>query len=117
MALSCAQIEALTSSFLFFFVYIFTLSSVFAVILGLRYFHNDIKIKNIFELIGILNFNFPLALVLILSLFSLLGLPPLAGFLVKFYLFFSALGSEFFFFFYLIIFCCYIFAYDSFSLV
>lgn len=101
MALSCAQIEALTSSFLFFFVYIFTLSSVFAVILGLRYFHNEIKIKNIFELIGILNFNFSLALVLILSLFSLLGLPPLSGFLVKFYLFFSALGSEFFFFLYL----------------
>ena len=98
MALSCAQIEALTSSFLFFFVYIFTLSSIFAVILGLRYFHNEIKIKNIFELIGILNFNFSLALVLILSLFSLLGLPPLSGFLVKFYLFFSALGSEFFFF-------------------
>jgi NADH:ubiquinone oxidoreductase subunit 2 (subunit N) len=101
MALSCAQIEALTSSFLFFFVYIFTLSSIFAVILGLRYFHNEIKIKNIFELIGILNFNFSLALVLILSLFSLLGLPPLSGFLVKFYLFFSALGSEFFFFLYL----------------
>jgi proton-translocating NADH-quinone oxidoreductase chain N len=101
MALSCAQVEALTSSFLFFFVYIFTLSSIFSVMLGLRYYHNDFKIKNIFELMGVLNFSFPIAFVLILNLFSLLGLPPLSGFLVKFYLFFTALGSEFFFFLYL----------------
>lgn len=101
MVLSCAQIEALTSSFLFFFVYIFTVAGIFSLILGIRYFHNDFKLKNIFELMGLLNFSFPLALILVLNFFSLLGLPPLAGFFVKFYLFFNALGSEFFFFLYL----------------
>jgi NADH:ubiquinone oxidoreductase subunit 2 (subunit N) len=46
---------------------------------------------------GLLNFSFPLAIIMVLNLFSLLGLPPLAGFVAKFYLFFNALGSEFFF--------------------
>jgi NADH-quinone oxidoreductase subunit N len=101
MVLSCAQIEALTSSFIFFVVYLLTVSSIFAVILALRYWYNSMKLKNIFELMGILNFNFGLAIIFILNLFSLLGLPPLAGFFVKFYLFFSAFGSEFFFFIYI----------------
>jgi len=101
MALSCAQIEALTSSFLFFFVYIFTTAAIFAIILGIRYFHNNFKFKTIFELMGLLNFNFFLALLFVVNLFSLLGLPPLSGFIVKFYLFFSAIGSEFYFFLYL----------------
>lgn len=101
MALSCAQVEALTSAFLFFFVYIFTTASIFSVILGVRYFHNNIKIKNIFELMGLLNFNFSVALIFVINLFSLLGLPPLSGFIAKFFLFLSALGSEFYFFLYL----------------
>lgn len=101
MALSCAQIEALSSSFLFFFVYIFTTASIFSVILGLQYYYNNLKLKNIFELMGTLNFNFSIASVFIFNLFSLLGLPPLSGFIVKFYLFLNALGSEFYFFLYL----------------
>jgi NADH-quinone oxidoreductase subunit N len=101
MVLSCAQIEALTSSLLFFIIYLFTVSGIFAVILALRYWYQNMKLKSIFELMGVLNFNFSVAIVFILNLFSLLGLPPLAGFFVKFYLFFSALGSEFFFFLYI----------------
>jgi NADH:ubiquinone oxidoreductase subunit 2 (subunit N) len=38
-----------------------------------------------------------LALTLTASLFSLAGIPPLAGFFSKFYLFFSALGSGLYF--------------------
>jgi NADH-quinone oxidoreductase subunit N len=101
MALSCAQIEAFVSSFLFFFVYIFTVAGLFSLILSLRYYNNGLKLKNIFELMGVLNFNFLFALFFVLNLFSLLGLPPLAGFFTKFYLFFNAAGSEFFFFLYL----------------
>jgi NADH-quinone oxidoreductase subunit N len=101
MALSCAQIEALTSSFLFFIIYLFTISGIFAIMLALRYWGNNMKLKSIFELMGVLNFNFAVAIIFVLNFFSLLGLPPLAGFFVKFYLFFSALGSEFYFFLYL----------------
>jgi NADH-quinone oxidoreductase subunit N len=101
MVLACAQLEAFTSSFLFFFIYIFTVAGIFSVILGIRYYHNDAKLKSIFELMGLLNSNFLVAIFFILNLFSLRGLPPLAGFFVKFYLFLNALGSEFFFFLYL----------------
>lgn len=100
MVLSCAQIEALTSSFLFFFVYVFTISGIFCIILGLRYYGNNLKLKSVFELMGLLNFNFSFSVLMVLNLFSLLGLPPLAGFFAKFYLFFNAIGSEFFLFLY-----------------
>jgi NADH-quinone oxidoreductase subunit N len=101
MALSCAQVEALTSSLLFFLIYTFIMAGIFSVLLNLRYFNNNFKLKTIFELLGVINYSFPLAMLFVFNLFSLLGLPPFAGFLGKFYLFFSAIGSEFFFFLYL----------------
>src|SRR6185436_18724636 len=69
--------------------------------LNLRYFNSNVKLKTIFELLGVINYSFPLAMLFVFNLFSLLGLPPFAGFFGKFYLFFSAIGSEFFFFLYL----------------
>jgi NADH-quinone oxidoreductase subunit N len=101
LGLCIGQVESFVSSFLFFFVYILSVSSIFIILLGVRYFFNNFEIRTVFEFMSVLNFNFVLALISIFGLFSLLGLPPLAGFLVKFYLFFLALGSEFYFFLYL----------------
>ena len=69
--------------------------------LGLRNFHNFFKITNIYSFLGVLNSNSLLGFILVINLFSLLGLPPLAGFLAKFYLFFNMIGSEFFFLFFI----------------
>jgi NADH-quinone oxidoreductase subunit N len=96
VALLCGQIEALTSGFFFFLVYIFVLTGIFSVLLGLRQFHNFFKVTNIYSFLGVLNSNSLLGFILVINLFSLLGLPPLAGFLSKFYLFFNMIGSEFF---------------------
>jgi NADH-quinone oxidoreductase subunit N len=100
MGLCIGQVESLASSFLFFFFYIFAVSSIFLVLLGVRYFSNNFEIRSIFEFMGLLNFNFVISMISIFGLFSLLGLPPLAGFFAKFYLFMLAVGSEFFFFLY-----------------
>lgn len=98
MALSCAHVEALSSALLFFSVYVFIVIGIFAVMLSLRYVGSSFKLKNIFELMSISNFSVSVSALFVLNLFSLLGLPPLAGFLTKFYLFFLSLGSEFFLF-------------------
>lgn len=101
MALASGQIEGFSSAFLYIFFYIFALSGIFSVLLGVRYFNNNFEFRNVFEFTGLLNVNFFVSILIILSFFSLLGLPPFAGFLGKFYLFFVSISSEFFFFLYL----------------
>lgn len=104
MAVSCIQLEAFVSSFFFLFVYIFVLSSIFIFMLSFRYFSNNLKIKNIFELMSVSHFNFLIGVCLVVNFFSLLGLPPLLGFIAKFYLFLCSLGSDFFLFLFFAIF-------------
>lgn len=101
VALLCGQVEALVSGFFFFVVYVFVVSGLFSLLLGLRQFNNFFKLANVLNFFGVLNSNLLLGFVFIINLFSLLGLPPLAGFLAKFYLFLNTVGSEFFILFYL----------------
>lgn len=98
MGLSSGQLEGFVALFLFFFVYIFALSVIFFVFIGLRYFSNNFEFRTIFEFAGLLTNNPTLSIFFILSFFSLLALPPFPGFLGKFYLFLISIGSEFFFF-------------------
>jgi NADH-quinone oxidoreductase subunit N len=99
LALSVNQIEGLISGFFFLIVYIFVMTGIFIVILNFRYNNNKFKLKNITELFALINTNFLVGFILVVNLFSLIGLPPLGGFIAKFYLFFNSLSSEFFIFF------------------
>jgi len=101
MALSSGQVEGFSSAFIYIFFYIFALSGIFSILLGVRYFFNNFEFKSVFEFMGLLNINFFVSILIILSFFSLLGLPPFAGFIGKFYLFFVSISSELFFFLYL----------------
>jgi len=105
MGLSSGQLEGFSALFLFFFVYVFALSVVFFVFIGIRYFSNNFEFKTIFEFATLLTSNPTLSVFFVLSFFSLLALPPFPGFLGKFYLFLISLGSEFFFFLLISIFC------------
>ncbi len=88
------NIEALVTSCLFFFIYIFVLTNIFIIFLGFRYYNNFLRIKNIFELFGIFKYNFFFSVILMTNLFSLLGLPPFAGFFTKFFVFINLFESE-----------------------
>ena len=91
------SIEGFISCLFYFFVYFLSTTGIFAVIISLRYFSNFLKLKNIFEYSSILNLNFFVVLSLLLNFFSLIGIPPLAGFFGKFFIFFSVLNKDFFF--------------------
>lgn len=96
MAFASGQFEGFASAFLYIFFYIFALSGIFSIFLGIRYFFNNFEFRNIFEFMSLLSLNFFASFLVVLSFFSLLGLPPFAGFLGKFYLFFISIGSEVF---------------------
>jgi len=100
IGLTCSSIEGIESLVVYLIIYIVMTINVFAIVLSLRVSNKKIsgefsssQIRCISDL-GMLGKTNPiLALSLTLSLFSMAGIPPLAGFCSKFMVFFGALGS------------------------
>lgn len=97
IALSTNHFEGFVTGIFFIIIYIFILTALFSILIASRYFINNLKIKNISDFFSLITFNLPISLCLLFSFFSLLGLPPFAGFFSKFYLFLVILSSDFFF--------------------
>ena len=68
--------------------------NMFASVLSLRQNGQGFSVKYISDLHKLAKLNPLLAINISLNLFSIAGIPPLAGFCSKFYLFFAALGSS-----------------------
>ena len=67
---------------------------MFSILLVMRKIDNNLKIKKINELVILFKSNALLAINFCLILFSIAGIPPLAGFYSKLYIFVSAIKSE-----------------------
>nr|YP_009755753.1 NADH dehydrogenase subunit 2 [Roya anglica]QIQ22992.1 NADH dehydrogenase subunit 2 [Roya anglica] len=91
IGLACGTIEGIQSLLIGLFVYVLMTISVFAIVLTLK--TSKKNFQYISDLEGLAKTNPILALTLSLTMFSYAGIPPLAGFCSKFYLFFAALGS------------------------
>ena len=94
-ALSCGTLEGLQSLLVYLVLYILMTLNFFASLLSLRNsfsFNEEFKYINDFRMLsktnGLLAFN------LTVVLFSMVGIPPLAGFWSKFYLFFATISSS-----------------------
>lgn len=83
----------MTSIIYFVLIYIFSNLGVFGVIAAI---YNASGKENISDYNGLYKTNPMLSLVLMLSLFSLAGIPPTAGFFGKFFLFTSAASQGFY---------------------
>ncbi|HXF88416.1 MAG TPA: NADH-quinone oxidoreductase subunit NuoN [Xanthobacteraceae bacterium] len=75
-------------------IYLAMTLGTFAVILAMR--SGNAMVEEIQDLAGLARTNPPLALFLALLLFSLAGIPPLAGFFAKFYVFLAAIEAGFY---------------------
>lgn len=73
-------------------IYLIMTLGTFACILSMR--RKDAMVTDINELSGLAENNLPMAFVLAMLMFSLAGIPPLAGFWGKFYVFAAAIKSE-----------------------
>ena len=88
-----ADSEAGTQAVLVYLaVYLFMTVGAFACILSMRV--KDGLIEEIDSLSGLAKTNLPMAFVLAMIMFSLAGIPPLAGFFAKFYVFSAAIQAE-----------------------
>jgi proton-translocating NADH-quinone oxidoreductase chain N len=99
VGLCCGTIEGIQALLIYIVIYMIMSCGLFATALSLYSSHKFPK-KNISFIESITDFNLLgktnpiLALTLTVILFSMAGIPPLAGFCSKFYLFFAALSSS-----------------------
>jgi len=80
--------EGLQSVLVYLAIYLAMTIGTFACILSL--YKKDGMVTEIADLAGLSKTNLPIAFALLLLLFSLAGIPPLAGFFAKFYVFSAA---------------------------
>jgi NADH-quinone oxidoreductase subunit N len=73
-------------------IYLFMTLGAFACILSMR--TKNGMLEEIDSLAGLAKTNLPLAFVLAMILFSMAGIPPLAGFFAKFYVFAAAIKAD-----------------------
>ena len=94
IGVACVSTEGLRSLVIYLLIYLIMNIAVFSFILSMK--RKDEYFENISDLSGLYK-NHPFASIMIsLIMFSLAGIPPLAGFFGKFYIFMSAIESNMF---------------------
>jgi NADH-quinone oxidoreductase subunit N len=92
IGLASGTLEGLQGVFLYLLVYFFMTINAFSFVLSLR--SDGEEPRYLHELKNLSVSNPLLSITFSLTLFSMAGIPPLAGFLSKFYLFFAGLNAS-----------------------
>ena len=92
VGLSAGSEEGIRSLLVYLAIYMVMTLGAFACILAMR--REEGPVETIDELSGLAQNNLPMAFILAMLLFSLAGVPPLAGFFAKFYVFAAAVKAE-----------------------
>jgi NADH-quinone oxidoreductase subunit N len=95
MGLASGTDEGIQGVIVYLTLYLVTIIGVFGCFLGLRG-KGSFGVQNIDDLSGISTTHPRMALILAIFMFSLAGIPPLAGFFAKFYVFKAAISAGFF---------------------
>lgn len=91
VGLSAASPEGAQAVLVYMAIYVVTTLGVFACILSMK--RGDEPVEEIDQLAGLAETNLPMAFLLAMLLLSLGGMPPLAGFVAKFYVFYAAVEA------------------------
>jgi proton-translocating NADH-quinone oxidoreductase chain N len=97
LGFACGSLEGLQALFLYLLIYVIMSLHMFTSLLSLRqsvFLPGDSQLKYLWEFHQLAKSQPLLGMSLSLNLFSIAGIPPLAGFCSKFYLFFAALSAS-----------------------
>nr|AHX02555.1 NADH dehydrogenase subunit 2 [Sebdenia flabellata] len=95
LALLIGNLDSIANAIFYVIIYILTMLGVFSFVMSLRFFKYPYhyQTRYIKDLDSLAKFNPLLAFSLTLILFSMAGIPPLAGFFAKFFILFTALQT------------------------
>lgn len=91
VGLSAGSQEGATSVLIYLTIYLAMTLGTFACVLSMR--RGEGMVEDIRDLSGLAQTNLPMAFLLAMLMFSLAGIPPLAGFFAKFYVFSAAIQA------------------------
>jgi NADH-quinone oxidoreductase subunit N len=91
VGLAAGSVEGVQGVIVYLAIYLVMTLGTFACILAMR--RGGRMVEDIDQLSGLSRTNPPMALMLAILLFSLAGIPPLAGFFAKFYVFLAAIHA------------------------
>lgn len=94
IGLSCGSLEGIQALLVYFVIYVITTIGLFSSLLGFKRMDDGGRINYIEELGSLGQTNPFLGLTISLAMFSTAGIPPLAGFMGKFFLFFASLSAS-----------------------
>jgi NADH-quinone oxidoreductase subunit N len=92
VGLAAGTVDGVEGVLIYIAIYVVMTLGVFACILSMR--REGAAIEDIGELAGLSQTNLPMAFALAMFMFSLAGIPPLAGFFAKLYVFLPAIKAE-----------------------
>lgn len=92
VGLAANSSEGVRGVIIYMLIYLAMTLGTFAVILAMR--RNDTNVEQIDDLAGLSVTNPMMAVVMTILMFSLAGIPPLAGFFAKWYVFLAAINAE-----------------------
>jgi len=96
VALCCSSFESIYALVFYSFVYSVTNISSFIILLVLRKSSDNKRIKYIEDLVIVAKTNPLLGIFLVITFFSIAGVPPLAGFFSKMFVFLNSVGQDIF---------------------
>lgn len=94
VGLAAGNRDGIEGILIYLIIYLVMTLGVFALILAMR--RNDDMVENIEDLRGLSQTNLPAAFAMAILMFSLAGIPPLAGFFAKLYVFMAAVKADLF---------------------
>lgn len=97
IGISAGSIEGIYATFFYAIIYIVMTIATFTILLSIRKQGNLSKLKYINDLSGLFISNPQLAFSFSIIMFSMCGIPPLAGFFSKMFVFISAINMEMYF--------------------
>ncbi len=89
LALSSNSIEGFFAAYYYLLVYSITGLAIFVILISVRKYNSFLKIKSLSDFSSLFRSNPVIAFSFSIFMFSLAGIPPLAGFFSKFFVFLS----------------------------